>query len=66
MKITINGKEKEFESSLDLCKLINDLSKNPTRVIAELNGNIVKSPSWESTPLKDGDTLELVTFVGGG
>jgi len=35
-------------------------------VITELNGQIIKVPQRESIVLKDGDTVELVSFVGGG
>lgn len=66
MKITINGQSKDFESEQNLKDVITKVSPNCERVIAELNGDIVKSPKWESISVKDGDTLELVTFVGGG
>ncbi|HBG62110.1 MAG TPA: thiamine biosynthesis protein ThiS [Candidatus Omnitrophica bacterium] len=66
MKITVNGQEKVFESSLSLENLIENLSQNKDHVIAELNGNIIKSSKWLSTAISDGDAIELVTFVGGG
>jgi sulfur carrier protein len=66
MKIIINGKEKEFMNSLQLKEVIEQFCKQSNLVIAELNGEIIKSNRWNETQLKDGDTIELVNFVGGG
>ncbi len=66
MKITINGQSKELNDRSSLHEIITQFSKDCSRVIAEVNGEIVKSPVWPSTTIKDGDTIELVTFVGGG
>lgn len=65
MKIILNGTEKTIAATT-LKSLIDELCRNPQYVIAELNGSIVKSPAWDKQPLKDGDHLELVNFVGGG
>lgn len=37
-----------------------------TRVAVELNGEILPKAQYGSTELKDGDTVEIVSFVGGG
>lgn len=66
MKITLNGQVKEWGDTLNLNTLITQLGKDKTPVIAEVNGKIVKTPHWERTVLKEGDTVELVGFVGGG
>ncbi|MBU0469471.1 MAG: sulfur carrier protein ThiS [Candidatus Omnitrophica bacterium] len=66
MKMIINGQEKDFEPSLSLENLIDSLSQNKAHVIAELNGNIIKSSEWVRTTVAEGDKIELVTFVGGG
>ena len=66
MKITLNGKEKEVTQSLNLRGIINQFGKNTQRIIAEVNGEIIKTPQWDQTILKDGDQVELVSFVGGG
>jgi sulfur carrier protein len=64
--ITLNGHNKSFSSSLSLSELIQKNCRPQQRVIAELNGQIIKSPDWPSTALQNGDQLELVTIVGGG
>ena len=66
MKITINGQIKEFPRTVNLKEVIAQFNNDSRRVISELNGHIIKSAQWQDTPVKDGDTLELVSFVGGG
>ncbi len=69
MKIIINGESKSITSSYktilleDLIKL---LGYEPKLVVVELNGIIVNPQFWINTKIKDGDSLEVVTIVGGG
>lgn len=66
MEITLNGKSHTLLNSANLRMIVEKYARNKTPVIAELNGTIVRPSLLEQTFLKDGDTLELVSFVGGG
>ena len=66
MQITINGKQKEFVDSANLKNIIDQFCRNTAYVIAEVNGQIIKSQHWNERVLKNGDTIELIKFVGGG
>ncbi len=66
MNITVNGARQTLDGNKTLNDIVLSFCQNNRRVIAELNGEIVKNPRWEEIILKDGDTLELVSFVGGG
>ena len=66
MQITVNGKEKKVSVGLNLNQLINQVIQDKRRVIAEVNGEIVKNTLWEKIILKSGDTIELINLVGGG
>ena len=66
MEITVNGEKKSFVSEISLPDLLKSFDLKKERVVVELNLNIVKKDSYESTVIKDGDNLELVHFVGGG
>jgi len=66
MDITINGTPQQFSSAKNLFEIVSSFCKQPKHVITELNGTIVPADQWTQTTLSDGDTLELVTFVGGG
>ncbi|MDD6214104.1 MAG: sulfur carrier protein ThiS [Firmicutes bacterium] len=39
---------------------------DPKRIAVECNGDIVPKAQYEETFLKDGDIVEVVSFVGGG
>jgi thiamine biosynthesis protein ThiS len=71
MKLQINGEESTFETASGqdtstLAALIESLNMKSDRVAVELNREIVPRDRWPRTPLKDGDRLEIVHFVGGG
>jgi thiamine biosynthesis protein ThiS len=66
MKITINGTQKEYANPVPIQELVSQYCKNPEHVIAEVNGEILRAPQWQGKSIADGDTIELVTFVGGG
>ena len=64
--MTINGTSQNLESAKNLSDIVLTYCKQSKHVITELNGSIIPSDQWAQTDLKDGDVLELVTFVGGG
>jgi thiamine biosynthesis protein ThiS len=66
MNLTINGEERVFPSAETLAALVDQLGMKSDRVAIELNREIVPRGQWEQTPLRDGDRLEIVHFVGGG
>ena len=69
MKLKINGDFKTIEneeSEISLSNLIKELGQHPRLVVVELNGTIISPKKWDCTKAKDGDTLEIVTIVGGG
>ena len=66
MKLIINGEEREFPSLSSLSDLLAQLGMKPDRVAVELNRDLVPRTRWDSTPLSEGDKLEIVHFVGGG
>lgn len=65
MKITINGEAAAIEPCT-IAQLVRQRNLKPETVVVELNMQIVKQEQWPQTQLKDGDTLELLSFVGGG
>jgi len=66
MKLKINGEEKEIADGVTLTALLEDLKIRPARVVIERNREIVAREAYGVTRLADGDTLEIVHFVGGG
>lgn len=69
MKLQINGESHAVADppvDFTLAALIESLNMKPDRVAIELNREIVPRDRWPQTPLKEGDRLEIVHFVGGG
>lgn len=66
MKVFINGEEKMVESGVTLTGLLSELGVSETRIAVELNEAVIRRRDWESTPVSDGDKIEVVHFVGGG
>lgn len=66
MKITINGTSKDLADITYLSDIIAIYCKEPKHIISEVNGHIIPCELWANTALKEGDTIELVAFVGGG
>jgi sulfur carrier protein len=65
MTLTINGEEREFTAA-NLAQLVEQLGMKQDRVAVELNREIVPRDRWSVTPVRAGDRLEIVHFVGGG
>jgi thiamine biosynthesis protein ThiS len=65
MNLTING-EPQSSSADTLSALVEQLGMKSDRVAIELNRAIVPRERWPQTPLREGDRLEIVHFVGGG
>jgi thiamine biosynthesis protein ThiS len=66
MKITLNGEKREFPDVLTVMGLLESLAIQHQRVAVELNETIVKKDRYAETVIKDGDSLEVVAFMGGG
>lgn len=65
MKIRLNGKEVKAKSRT-LEQLVSELGFDPDALIAELNLELIKKDLWPETVIREGDSLELLNFVGGG
>lgn len=64
--ITINGTPLIQAEGSTLSELLQKQNYRTERVAVELNGEIVAKAAFGQTVLKDGDRLEVVSFVGGG
>ena len=65
MKIRVNGDEREVSDGTTLRALIQQFKLIPEKVAVELNRRLARSDKYD-TALKEGDEVEIVTFVGGG
>ncbi|NOZ68383.1 MAG: sulfur carrier protein ThiS [Deferribacteres bacterium] len=66
MKLTINGNGTEVKDGLTVKGLLECLEIEPARVAVEVNLRIIRKDDFHTHELKDGDSVEIVNFVGGG
>lgn len=66
IRLQLNGKEREVARDHTVRSLIESLDLQPALVVVELNREILERDRYGDTPVRDGDTIELVHFVGGG
>lgn len=64
--VQINGETHSLTSSMALVELLEGIGMNPRLVAVEYNGEILHRQHWATTQIQNGDTLEVVTIVGGG
>ena len=63
--VRINGEETDA-AGRTVAEHIASAGFNPARVVVELNGEIVPKAAYADTVLVDGDSVEVVCFMGGG
>ena len=66
MQITLNGEPFDIEQPLSVVALLDKLDIDARRVAVEHNLAIIKRHRFPEVMVGDGDTVEIVNFVGGG
>ena len=66
MQITLNGEPFDIEQPLSVVALLDKLDIDARRVAVEHNLTIIKRHRFPEVMVGDGDTVEIVNFVGGG
>lgn len=64
--IKVNGKEVDNANGISLDKIIIREGYSLQRIVVELNGDIISKSQYDQINIKDGDSIEVVSFVGGG
>ncbi len=64
--VTINGRETVLELPMTVSDYLAQKQYQINRIAIELNGEILPKYQYSDTMLKDGDSMEIVSFVGGG
>ncbi len=66
MRLMVNGEARELDAVADVAGLVAALGLDSRKVAVELNLVIVPRSAHGSTPVADGDRIEIVHFIGGG
>ena len=63
--VKVNGTEQDIAGKT-IAEYLATTNYDMKRIATELNGDIVPKASYADTVLADGDSIEIVSFVGGG
>lgn len=64
--VSVNGETRQVPPGTTLQEVVATLSTAPSGVAAALNESVVPRRRWPSTPVGDGDRVEVLTAVQGG
>ena len=64
--IKVNGQELNNISGISLEEFLIREGYVIDRIVVEFNGEIIPKAQYNQTNIKDGDSLEVISFVGGG
>lgn len=63
--VKVNGEKKDI-LGMTVLDFVTGAGYNPSRIAVEINGEIVPKSTYGDRAFKDGDVVEVVSFVGGG
>lgn len=64
--VRINGKEENSALGKTIGDYVNEKGYKLSFIAVEINGDILPKAQYDSYTIKDNDTIEIVSFVGGG
>ena len=66
VRITVNDEPRELPADATIADLVAGLALGPRRIAVEVNRAVVPRAEYAAHRLVDGDTVEIINFVGGG
>ena len=66
LQIQLNGQQRDCRVGSTIGDLLRELEIKTERVAVELNLEILDRKDFESRSLRQGDRVEILSFIGGG
>ncbi len=66
MRSVLNGQQETVDDATSVTDLLRKLELDPIRVAVEINEDVLRRSTFTDTAIREGDRVEIVTFVGGG
>ena len=66
MQVIVNEEPRVLDPGATVADLVGSLGLGPRRIAVEVNRAVVPRAAYGATALSDGDTVEIIHFVGGG
>jgi len=65
-QIQVNGEQRATSQGSTIADLLRELNIRPDRVAVEVNLDILDRQEFERRSLREGDRVEIISFIGGG
>lgn len=66
IKIKVNGEDISISSNLTLSNLLLERKLSENNIAIELNGEVISKDLWAKKIIKEDDSIEIITAIGGG
>lgn len=66
MQIQVNGESRATREGATIADVLSELQIRPDRVAVEVNLEIVAREEFSRHGLRQGDRIEIISFIGGG
>jgi sulfur carrier protein len=66
MKATVNGDELELPEGASVGDVLRRIGVPDSGIAVARQGEVVPRAAWDTTPVRDGDGIEVLTAVQGG
>lgn len=66
IQVRINGDARPLERSATVNELVEELDLPAPLILVEHNGTALRRAEWTSTPVSDGDRIEILRVAAGG
>lgn len=63
--VKVNGMQEDV-AGMTIAEFLERANYNVKRIVVERNEEIIPRTEYDQTVLQDGDTVEVITFMGGG
>ena len=66
MKVIINGSTHELAADASVGDAVRLVTTSASGTAAAVNGEVLRRARWDTTPVADGDQVEVITAAQGG
>ncbi len=66
IRIHVNGESRGWRAGGTVAELLSELDIKAERVAVELNREILDRAAFAQRSVRDGDQIEILSFIGGG
>ena len=66
ISVQVNGEARSIASARTIADMLREIGIDPRKVAVERNREVVPRSGFDEVEVRDGDSFEIVHFVGGG